>query len=162
MDLRESLESYVQIRLLSDMANSYWQHSIGLIVPTFMFVDITYSMTLTIIGADSLPFHIYVFFPAALLCSVMFLLYLVPVLASVTTDSQTVLWEMTTSVPQLIDRDRTTLLYAKKMIRAQRVFGFKLSIFCFVSLGTAQDIITNSVSYALLIITLAKETKASG
>lgn len=151
------MRSFVEIRLLSEVANDYWQHSFGLLLPSFMFFDLTYSMTVTIIGADSLQLHIYVFFPTVLVCATTLLVYLVPVLAAVSADSKMVLGSMKKGQANLVDTEMVSLQYAKKIIKAQRPFGFKLGAFCFVSLGTGQDIMTNSISYALLIITLVRE-----
>ena len=125
-----------------------------------MFVDLTYSITLTVIRADSLPFHVYVFFPSALLFSTTFLVYIVPSLASIEEDSTAVLCNIRQSVPHLVGADRETVQYLKRVVGAQHPFGFRLGIFCYASLSTAQDIINNSISYALLAITLVKE--ASG
>ena len=87
-------------------------------------------------------------------------MYIVPVLAAVQTDSETALWNMKKSRAQLVDADKATRDYTTRMIKHQRPFGFRLGIFCYVSLGTGQDIMTNSISYALLFITLVRE--ASG
>ena len=154
------MEGFVQLRLLSDAANSYWRYTFGLLLPSFMFIDLTYCMTLTVIGAYSLPLHIYAFFPTALLCSIVFLMHFIPLLASVMADSEAVLQNVKKSQAQLTDGDRRTLQYTKRIINAQRSFGIQLGRFCFVSLGTAQNILTESISHALVFITLVNE--ASG
>ena len=56
-----------------------------------MFVDRTYCMPLTVIGANSLPLYIYAFFPIAFLCSIIFLMHFITLLASVMADSEAVL-----------------------------------------------------------------------
>lgn len=156
-DIRESLEGFIHIRLLSDMMNHYAQHSLGFVFPAFMFLNLTYSITLTIIGTDTLPLYIYIFFPCTLLCSIMLLMYLVTALASVHANSEAAVWNAQKAQARLTVSDRVTSQYVRRVVKAQRPFGFRLSIFCYVSVGTAQDIMMNAISSALLAITVVNE-----
>ena len=155
-DFHEKLMIFNQLRLLSDLGNGFWRFSFALLIPTYIFVNLTTSLAGAATGASSLPAYVYAFLPANTVSSVVYLMYFVPVLASVHSNSKTSIANTNRALAKLEDLDRRSLNYFKRVIRAQRPFGFQMRWFSFISLNTAQDVITNSVSYSLVIISLTK------
>lgn len=110
------------------------------------------------IAAPVMPLHLYVFFPTAILCTVVTAILAFPPLAAVQGMSETFMREVKVVLPQLLHADRIAFQQVKRMIKAQRVFGYKVGP-SFVSLGTLQTIFTESISNSLLMICLAREFK---
>ena len=109
--------------------------------------------------ATSLPAHIYAVLPVTAVCSVLLLTYYAAVLSNVLSDSRECVLRMKQSQTELVDSDNIVIRHTNQLLRAQRPFGFKLGEFAFMSVGCAQDVIANAISYALLVISLAKGNK---
>lgn len=153
-DFYEHIETFVHIRLLCILGNCLFQSHVSLFFPAFMFTSLSISLAALILAAASLPVHVYAFIPAWALCTISVLLVLGPSFASVLTTSRMKIRRMKRARSQLVDADERTLRYTSRLIRCQCPFGFKLGTFCFISVNTAQEIISNSVSYCLLFVSL--------
>ena len=87
------------------------------------------------------------------------MMHFVPLLSSVYTDSQETIWTTQKSVTLLVDADRRELKYITRAVLSQHSFGFRVGIFGFISIGTAQEILSTAISYSLLLITLMKVSR---
>ena len=123
---------------------------------TFLDVNLSVSLAALVTGANSLPVHVYCLLPMTAVANLLFLLLIYPALGSIHPESQASKFKMKKAIMHLKDLDRETYKLFKRKIRAQRCFGFRLGRFSFISINTAQDVITNSVSNALLIIELTR------
>lgn len=148
--------NFNQVRLLCDAANCFWQSSFALLLPSFCFVNLTISLALTMSGSQSLPFYVYAFLPSTAICSIFLLVYFNTEMASVYSGSQRAKQEMRQCVLGLLDADRISVRYLRRVVKAQRPFGSKLSIFSFMSVNTAQEVVSNAISYSLLVVSLQK------
>lgn len=156
-DFYGNMKAYNRVRLLSIIGNDLWQWNMALIITVYLFVNLTLSLSASAIGAEALPTHVYAFLPTAALCSIMVLTGSFPLLATIQNESQANISEMKKSLPKLLDADRGVLSHARKTISAQKPFGFQLGSYSFVSLATVQFILSESVSYSLLVINLTKQ-----
>lgn len=153
------MRGYTETRLLSDIGNIFWQSNIAVIVNTYLFVNLTINLSACVIAAPVLPLHLYIFFPSAILLTMAILICALPLLSSIRGKSEMFIQQLRGNLPRLLDADRIVFRHAKRVIRAQRVFGYKVGTTSFVSVGTVQMILSESISYSLLIMSLAKEMK---
>ena len=147
------MAAFVELRILSDLGNDFWSNH-TLLLPTYMFLNLTVSLAASVKGASSLSFHVYAVLPTMAMANILFLTYFVPVLGSIHPESQNSVKRINKALMRLEDADRRAIQILKRRTRALRPFGFRLGIFSFISLNTAQEIITNSISHSLLIISL--------
>ena len=154
-DLIRRIKNFMLMRLVSDAGNSFWQYSTAMVVTPFTFFNLTASMTAMVIGATTLPVYVYVFLPLTMLLTLLILLYFALLLGSVREQSKSYIAEMYKALPTVRDADRRTVQYMKKLIRAARPFGFQMGSFSFISVETAQDVLTESISNSLMLISLA-------
>ena len=155
------MRSYSETRLLSDTGNIFWQSILAPSMGAYLLVNLTINLSASVIAAPIMPFHIYVYFPSATLCTIMLTFYLFPLLASIRKKSEMSLIQMKIAVPQLLDADRTVRQHTKRLINAQRVFGYKMGSNSFISIGTVQFTLSESISYSLLIISLAQQIRTA-
>ena len=90
----------------------------------------------------------------------MVLIYSFPQLASIRKKSELSLGEVKRILPRLLHADPMALKYAQRRVNAQRPFGYKLGSNSFISLDSVQLILSESISYSLLIVTWASEVRS--
>lgn len=155
-DFERLMVAYGNIRLLSDLANDFWQSGYALTIPSYPFVNLSVSLAALVIGAGLLPVHVYILLPMTVVANLLFLLLFVPATGSTYPESQNSKFRMNRALMRLPDADRKKIQYFKRKIRAQRDFGFRVGPFAFISINTAQTVITESVSHSMVIISATK------
>lgn len=148
------VKEFTMIRLVSNVGHSFWQYSTAMTFTPFLFFNLTSNMAAMVIAAPILAVYVYIFLPLQVLLSISTVMYFGHRLGSVREQSKEYIAEIRKALPKIRESDRRTVQYMKKLIRAQTPFGFKMGSFSFISAKTAESIVTESISYSLLIISL--------
>ena len=154
-DFERLLLAHTRIRLLSDLAK--WTSYYVLILIPFAFVNLTMSLAVSVLGAASLPAYIYALLPTMTVVNILLLLMtVIPTVASVLSESKKSIWRMNPTMMQLQDLDKRELKLLRRQVRSQSPFGCKLGTFSFASVNTAYDVIVNSISNSILIVSVVR------
>ena len=155
------MKRYNETRLLSDMGNLFWQSKIAPVMAVYLFSNICITLSASVIAAPVMPLELYVLFPTSTVITTTVLIYSFPLLASIRKKSELSLGEVKRILPRLRHADPMAFKYAQRRVNAQRPFGYKLGSNSFISLDTVQLILSESSSYSLLIVSLAREVRGS-
>lgn len=119
-----------------------------------MYINLSATLACARILMTVLPKLGYSFVITSATATISMLMVLLPLLASVGEESKASIQEVKRSVPLLKDADKRALAYFRRVMYAQRAFGIRVGIFGQVSVDVAQYIVDNSISNAMLAISM--------
>lgn len=154
------MRSYNETRLLSGIGNTFWQSNIAVLNSLYLFSNLCVLLSASVIAAPIMPLQLYVFIPICAVVTMMVLICSFPLLASIQQKSEMWLEEARSTIPSLRDADNMVFRHAKRRMRAQIPFGYQFSSNSFISVGTVQFVLSESISYSLLIISVAREMRS--